>query len=81
MKQDDIVLGEHYWTNVGDSRVEVVVVHIREKWSFGRDARKIGLEFQVKRADNGVYLPKWRRATALHRGGPGYWPSMTEKQD
>lgn len=76
MKQKDIEVGGRYWTNVGETRVEVVVVGSRvDHWS-GRT------KFQVKRADNGVYLPKWRSSAALHRSdGSAYWPSMTERQD
>jgi hypothetical protein len=81
LKQKDVEIGGRYWTNVGGTRVEVIVVEARDRWSFGRDARKTGMEFQVKRVDDGRYLPKFRSASALHPAGKGAWPSMTEKQD
>jgi len=67
VKQDDVEVGGRYWTKISGARVEVVVVAARDRWTFGRDARKVGLEFQVRRLDDGRYLPKFRSAAALHR--------------
>jgi hypothetical protein len=80
MKAKDIQRGGQYYTYVGDERVRVRVVYVRDKVSF-RTGRKTGTEYQVERVDNGKLLPKWRTAAALHPAREGPWPGVMQKQE
>jgi len=63
MIQKDVRVGTNtvYRTRVGSVRVLVLVTNERRS--------RHGLTFECKRVDNSKILPKWRRASALHRTG------------
>lgn len=61
MKQNEIVLGEDYFTKIGGALVRVKVLSIADPSKvWGKRVRYV-----VQRADNGKTLPKSRTASAL----------------
>jgi non-homologous end joining protein Ku len=85
MKLNDVKIGQRVFTRVGDKRVEVEVIELVKRLTYGtRSGRnRLQTKVRVRRVDNGLVLPKLRGPKELHieDGRDGSWPSMTQPQN